>query len=52
MKVEVTPHEFKVLEVLREPIEHETITIKKDKYGRIKRITIHREHDVYLEDKI
>jgi len=49
--MDLTKAEIKIIEVLREPLAHETITIKKNVDGRIKRITIHREHDVYLEDK-
>lgn len=43
--------EIRIIKVLREPIDFETIEVRKSKNGKIKRITIHREHDVHLEDE-
>lgn len=50
--MELSKNEQKVLEILREPVEFQTITIKKAKYGKIKRITVHTEDDVILEETV
>jgi hypothetical protein len=51
MQLQLTKNEITVIETLRETTPFLSITIKKADYGKIKRITIHRENDVVLEDK-
>jgi hypothetical protein len=48
---ELTPQEIAVIKAMRESIPFETITIKKSMHGAVKRVTIHREHDIYFENK-
>lgn len=48
--MDLTQAEKQIILILREPVDHELITIRKDKIGKIKRITIHREHDVHFEE--
>lgn len=48
----VSLNEMKVINALRETIPFLSITIKKGVHGNIKRITIHKEMDVFLEEKI
>lgn len=50
--VEVTINEMAVLNALREETPFLSVTIKKGTHGNVKRITVHRENDVFLEEKL
>ena len=52
ISIDVSPQELAVIKALREPTPFGTITIKKSIQGTVKRITIHREEDIFLEEKL